>query len=201
MRNSLFMLLKSRYLSYGALLTLLFMISCRQQMESKLGIHMQKYRFPVLTGKYLGQDLPGSEPVLFAPGIVSDGMKNRDMALMPDGSEMYFSATLGDYTTILFSRQADGVWTKPEVAPFATDPEFVNIEPAISPDGKKLLFASNRPTSDTLKKAVFNIWVMNRQRDGWDEPQSIPGYVNTESDEFFPSLTNDGTLYFLTLTL
>lgn len=31
----------------------------------------EKETFPVLTGKYLGQEPPGLEPELFAPGIIS----------------------------------------------------------------------------------------------------------------------------------
>lgn len=43
-----------------------------------------------LSGPYPGQSPPGDEPVLFAPGIISDGFNNRDMAMMPDGSDIYW---------------------------------------------------------------------------------------------------------------
>ena len=47
--------------------------------------------FYELTGNYLGQELPGMTPRLFAPGIVSTGLSERDMAITPDGDEIYFS--------------------------------------------------------------------------------------------------------------
>jgi hypothetical protein len=37
--------------------------------------------FPKLTGPYLGQKPPGMKPEIFAPGIVSTGMYERDMAV------------------------------------------------------------------------------------------------------------------------
>ena len=46
--------------------------------------------FPELTGEYLGQTPPGDTPQLFAPGIVSTGMYARDIAMTPDGTELYY---------------------------------------------------------------------------------------------------------------
>ncbi len=60
--------------------------------------------FPELRGPYLGQKLPGMEPEVFAPGIVSTGLATRDVALTPDGEELYFSVTIGGRTMIMVSR-------------------------------------------------------------------------------------------------
>ena len=38
-------------------------------------------------GPYVGQVPPGSTPSLFAPGFVSTGMVERDVAMTPDGRE------------------------------------------------------------------------------------------------------------------
>ena len=78
----------------------------------------------VLEGPYLGQAAPGSEPELFAPGLVSTGMHTRDMAMSPEGDEIYFSIQAGPLVTILGSRLVDGVWTEPEVADFSSDPPW-----------------------------------------------------------------------------
>ncbi|MCU0646050.1 MAG: hypothetical protein MUC94_17540, partial [bacterium] len=53
--------------------------------------------FPKLTDSYLGQAPPGNEPLLFAPGIVSDGLHNRDLTMTPDGREIYFCSAAGNY--------------------------------------------------------------------------------------------------------
>ena len=75
---------------------------------------------------YVGQVPPGDEPVLFAPGIISDGFNNRDLAMMPDGSEIYYAVNMRsfDLSTILVVHQHEDGWSQPEVAPFATNKDF-----------------------------------------------------------------------------
>ena len=75
--------------------------------------------FPELRGPYLGQTPPGLEPEIFAPGIVSTGLATRDIAMTPDGEELYFAVTLGSRTMIMESHQENGTWTEPAVAPFS----------------------------------------------------------------------------------
>ena len=153
--------------------------------------------FPVLTGDYLGQQPPAAGAELFAPGIVTSGMYTRDMAITPDGDEMYFCVAVGGYryASILVSKRVDGRWTEPEVAPFSGSPDWVDLEPAISSDGKRFYFLSTRPDGDE-EPGDQDIWVMDREGDGWGDPRNLGLPVNTDAGEFFPSVTRDGTLYF-----
>ncbi len=157
----------------------------------------------VLEGPYLGQTLPGAEPELFAPGIVSTGMHTRDLAMTPEGDEIYFSVSAGPLVTILGSRLVDGQWEQPEVPDFAADPTIGEIEPHISPDGSRFFFVSNRsPDGSPMQEADlgrFNradIWVMEHTDSGWGQPVHLGPPVNSDADEYFPSTTADGTLYF-----
>jgi hypothetical protein len=157
----------------------------------------------VLTGDYLGQTPPGAEPQVFAPGIVTTGMYTRDLAIHPDGSEIYFGVFHPGITTIIQMRRGpDGVWGEPEVAPFATDSRFYYIEPSISPDGTRLLFLSTRvegrePDEEEVRRwANQDIWAVDREGDHWGEPYNLGAPINTGDSEFFPSQTRDGTLYF-----
>jgi hypothetical protein len=146
-----------------------------------------------LAGPYLDQPLPGDEPVLFAPGIVSNGMNNRDMAITPDGREIYWSNNLREFgvSVIMVARQTGNGWSRPEVAPFSKDPAFIYLEPAISPDGKQFFYVASRAGED-----VNDIWVMDRTGDGWGEARRLGPPVNTPGKEYFPSITRDGTLYY-----
>jgi len=159
--------------------------------------------FPLLTGPYLGQTPPGATPQLFAPGIVSTGMYTRDVAMTPDGQELYFGVLLGRFSTILETHVEQGRWTRPEVAPFARDARFFDLEPAISPDGQRFFFLSTRlaearEPGEAEIRAWSNqdIWVMDRVGGAWGEPYNLGPPVNTDAPEFFPSVTRDGTLYF-----
>jgi len=156
-----------------------------------------------LEGDYLGQQLPGDTAEIFAPGLVTTGTYTRDVAMTPDGSELYFGVLLGPVAAIIqLHRGPNGVWGQPEVAPFSRDSRFFNLEPAISPDGSRFMFLSTRvegrePEADEMRAWVNqDIWVMDRDGDGWGEPYNLGAPVNTDDSEFFPSMTRDGTLYF-----
>ncbi len=175
-------------MKWGLLVVFLFLF-CSTQNE-----------FPVLRGDDLGQKSPGKEAELFAPGVVSTGMYNRDIAIMPDGSEIYFGVVLGRYdlTAIVVTKRVNGKWSEPEVTEFSNNPEWFDLEPCISPDGQKLFFLSNRPdtANGEFKKGDEDIWVMDRVEDGWSEPYNLGPPVNSNDEEYFPSVTNDGTIYF-----
>lgn len=154
--------------------------------------------FPELSGPFLGQGLPDSIPQLFAPGVVSTGMFTRDVAISPDGKEIYFCVAIGNYTysTILFTKEIGGLWLPPEIVPFSGGPGVMDFEPALSADGSKLYFLSNRPDGEE-PVGDQDIWVVERDDNGaWGLPQNLGEPINTDGGEFFPSLTNDGTLYF-----
>jgi Tol biopolymer transport system component len=173
-------------------------LGCEPQGQPERGVE-----FPVLTGPYLGQQPPGAEPVLFAPGIVSTGMYTRDVAMTPDGREIYFGVSVGGLSVIMQTRlEAEG-WTRPEVAPFSANPDFMNLEPFVSPDGQKFYFLSTRPrdggpmpTEDIGRWVNQDIWVMDRTAGGWGEPYNLGPPVNSDDEEYFPSVTRDGTIYF-----
>lgn len=84
-------------------------------------------------GSPLGQPPPGPEPVLFAPGIVSTGLFERDVAMTPDGREVYW--TVGgpgqSWVTTMVSRREGGGWSAPEVMEHMTDPGSTQVPPAI----------------------------------------------------------------------
>lgn len=97
---------------------------------------------------YFGQEPPGNEPVVFAPGIVSvDNADAVGCTFSPDGKEFYFSRRTNGrgnfHADVMFSKREAGGWTDPEVAEFSK--EYGAYEPHISPDGKRLYFKAMRP--------------------------------------------------------
>ncbi len=151
-----------------------------------------------LTGPYLGQPLPQGEPLIFAPGLVSTGMAERDFAMTPAGDEIYYTSVLGasfEFSAIVVTRREEGGWTVPEVASFSG--RFKDLEPAISADGQSLYFVSYRPDpADPEGGDDEDIWLTRRIDGDWSEPENLGPPVNTAAPEFFPSVTRDGSLYF-----
>jgi hypothetical protein len=132
---------------------------------------------------------------LFLPNLVSTHLYERDMAVAPDGKTMYFTVQLSSgFQSIAFCiKDQKGQWTNPEIASFSG--MYSDLEPAFSPDGKKLFFASNRPVTGTNHKD-FDIWYMEKNGEKWSEPINVGYPVNTSSNEFYPSISQKGNLYF-----
>lgn len=144
----------------------------------------------------LSLDKAPNQLSLLADGFISTHISERDFAMSPDGKEIYFTiaSPRNDFQTIVFCKQLkNGQWTKPEVVSFAG--LYSDLEPAFSTDGKTLYFASNRPVNGTEPKD-FDIWLTVRESNGWSEPVNLGTPVNTKDDEFFPSITKTGNLYF-----
>jgi hypothetical protein len=147
----------------------------------------------VLAAPYLDQPPPGAEPRIFAPGIVSDGLNNRDLAITPDGAEIYWSSNLRNFevSVILVSRRTADGWSAPEVANFSRDPALRYLEPAIAPGGDALFFVAA-----PVGSRDNDIWVMDRVDNGWGMPRRLGAPINSPRSETYPSVTRDGTLYF-----
>ncbi|MEJ2055051.1 MAG: hypothetical protein P8X42_14115 [Calditrichaceae bacterium] len=149
------------------------------------------------TGAYLGETPPDSIAKLFAPGFITTGLYTRDIAISPDGNEIYFCVNIGSSTfmTMLFTQRINNIWTEPQIPNFARDLTYFTVEPHFSADGQQLFFASNRE-NDRDEKQNSDIWFIQRTDSGWAKPVNAGPLVNTNAPEFFPSVTNDGTLYF-----
>lgn len=152
---------------------------------------------PPASSSYLGQQPPGAKATLFAPGVVSTALFERDLAVTPDGREIYWTVTMpgSNLVTTVTSRLANGTWTSPEVVPQMTDPDTMFIEPAISPDGRRFFFTLAKP-SPRGRIASAAIWAMDRVGEGWGKAYDLGAPVNGEGKRFFPSITRNGTLYF-----
>lgn len=181
-------------LLYLACVLILFE-SCRVDSNREQNVQVEQQ---ILSGDYMGQPIPGKVAQLFAPEIISNGLSNRDVAITQDGKEMYFGMHNADFTfsTIIVIKEINGIWTKPEVVSFATNPNFIYLEPALSPDDNKLFFLSNQPKNIDDKIGDEDIWVVDRTENGWGQPYNLDAPINTNDKEFYPSLTKDGTMYF-----
>jgi hypothetical protein len=135
-------------------------------------------------------------PRLFAPDVVSSAHEEFGAAFTPDGNTVYFNRadpTRFNFQIILVSHFRGGRWTRPEVASFSG--RWRDIDPSLSPDGRRLFFASNRPLKEGEPlRQDFDIWVVEREGGGWSAPRHVPE-VSTEASETNTSVTADGALY------
>jgi hypothetical protein len=151
-----------------------------------------------VAGEYLGQQPPGLEVELFAPGIISTAMSEANSVFSPDGSEFYFAVWPGPGhgTTVFSTRMKNGRWTVPEVPEFLRGVSAIDV--AIAADGQRFFFCSNRSrTPDGPTENNFDIWYVDRLPDGrWGEPINPGPPLNSDRHDFYPTVTRDGVMYF-----
>ncbi|WP_339792822.1 hypothetical protein [uncultured Imperialibacter sp.] len=145
--------------------------------------------------EYLGQSTPGTTPEMFAPANVSTGNNERDIAISPDGTEIYYSLVGVQKSVIVMRKYREGRWEDPVIASFSGN--SYDIEPAFSPDGSKLYFASRRSLTNGGPDEDFDIWYVEKQQDGsWTEAKNMGAPVNSDGHEYYPSVVKSGNLYF-----
>ena len=136
------------------------------------------------------------EAQVFGADIISTSMQERDIAISSDGNEIIFS--LGTPTQsrrcLIQMMKTENGWSEKTILPFSG--KYDDIEPFISPDGDQLFFASKRPIFGDSSRTDFNLWFSSKESETWSQPTPLPESINTKGDEYYPSLSSDGHLYF-----
>ena len=131
-------------------------------------------------------------PAVFAPGVISGPADDADPAFSADGQTVVFARN----GTLMISTRRDSNWSTPVIAPFSG--QWMDQQPTMSPDGRFLVFVSNRPVhAGDDKHPVGNLWRVDRQGDGWAQPIHLPPAVNRTAGTWAPSVAGDGSLYFI----
>ncbi|HKH83607.1 MAG TPA: hypothetical protein VKA25_07985 [Gemmatimonadales bacterium] len=134
------------------------------------------------------------KPELVGEGTLSTMDDELNTAFTPDGQTVYFSKNVGDRVgVIVSSRRTGDKWTTPEVASFSG--QYSDYDPFVSPDGSRLFWISNRPV-EGKKKEDYDIWMVEKSAAGWGAPTHLPAPINTDAEEFYPTVSSNGTLYF-----
>jgi len=148
-------------------------------------------------GDYLGQNKPGIIPEVFALGVISsEKNEHGSVVFTPDLKEAYWTPIFFDppRTTILFSKNKNGVWTEPSPVWFSD--EYMDGVPSITKDGRRMYFTSFRPVHQDSLPKNRNIWVSERINDSWSEPMLVGGGISSGYEGMQVSVSDDGALFF-----
>jgi hypothetical protein len=142
--------------------------------------------------------------VLPMPDGINTAFHESNAIISADGRELYFtrnnvndgksvtSKNGVNYLQIIVRERTSEGWGREH--PFAyNNPAYSVGHPAMTPDGRRLYFASDKPGGIGGK----DIWYCDREGLGtpWNEPVNAGPEVNTEGDELFP-FVNGNTLFF-----
>jgi len=156
----------------------------------------EKVDFSVLKGPYLGQKPPGTEPEIFAPGLISTLYDQSYIAFLNDGRVCVYSAGTERGHETFYTFEEDGHWTEPQRAPFEELQGHPNY--TTGPHGRKVYYHSGKPTHPDDTREDDNIWTIEWTGSGWAEPEVLPEPPNSDYGEAYPSATAEGTIYFFT---
>ncbi|MBX2972688.1 MAG: OmpA family protein [Flavobacteriales bacterium] len=142
-------------------------------------------------------------PAQALPGAVNGSYHEGPATLSADGRTLYFTRSnylrrkllKDDRNTshlMLFRATLDSTGKWGDLRAFAYNSErWSTGHPALSPDGKTLYFASDRPGG----LGGSDLWRCRDNGTGWSEPENLGPTVNTPGNEVFPTV-NGNTLHF-----
>lgn len=155
---------------------------------------------------YFSLTQPGLIPVVFAPDIVSDSTwaEHCQVAVSPDGKEIYWSAWTTEYKTedgfknteqIFYSNFKNGKWSKPAMAEFTmNNPHGLNGGPVFSPDGKRLFFYQVK--SPWISSDMNTYYVEKNDNGEWStKPINVGEPYNTPNQDYSPIFSKQGVAY------
>ena len=139
-----------------------------------------------------------SAQTVFEPGKISlKGQHDDYITFDPKGNYLLFTKLEAGYSkgTIYWCEKKNNIWQQPSVAFFSG--KYEDSRPFVSPDGRKIFFASNRPTEANPNKRDLDIWYIEKNGDKWTEPVNAGASINTMQNETHPSVASNGNLYFV----
>ena len=147
------------------------------------------------------------EPMVMREHINSryhDGMMSYDSL----AKRMYFTRNNYFYGTLTKDEQGElnlGIYFADVVMGEFGQPEWGNLipfdhndansnsgHPSVSPDGRRMYFASDRPGG----VGGVDIWYCDNLGNQWGVPQNMGPKVNTTGDEMYPFINGKSVLYF-----
>jgi outer membrane protein OmpA-like peptidoglycan-associated protein len=133
-----------------------------------------------------------SEPVVVP---VSEEYNVGTAGISPDGQKMIvFYGGLDDQGSLYQINKNGDEWSKPAVLANSLNSPYLESTASITPDGKTIYFASNRPGG----KGGMDIWKIEMKPDKtWSQPINLGGEINSKDNEDAPFIhPNQRTLFF-----
>jgi hypothetical protein len=151
-----------------------------------------------------------SEPVPLSAPINQEDSDNIDPALTASG-DLYFASNRGDaagHFHIYFARFRAGQFEEPEKMGPAINSDFNEASPAISPDGRLLVFASTAAPEDPERRRPQDLiaagkpyprqdlYISTLQDGHWTPARHMEHGINSSAEEVYPSFSPDGKYLF-----
>ncbi|WP_421920727.1 OmpA family protein [Marinifilum sp.] len=147
------------------------------------------------TRKFLTDTYQWSKPLGIGDTINSEWNEGA-ACFTSEGDIFYFTSSQkvnknNQGTKIFAVQRQNGEWGRVALQELVPDSLSVG-HPSISADGSILYFVSDMPGG----YGGNDIWMSKKSGSGWTEPQNLGKPINSEKDELFPHIRDNGNLYF-----
>lgn len=141
------------------------------------------------------------EPRWLKPALIKDSLYSLKhegaMCFAKEGATLYFTSSReikgrNAGTRIYKASRGEKGWTNLTGSGILGDTVSIG-HPAVSVDGNRIYFVTDQIPGGHGGK---DIWYVERQGGKWTEPINVGDLVNTEKDELFPYVRDNGELYF-----
>ena len=131
-------------------------------------------------------------------GAINDDYHESSASFSYSGNLMFFTRSSAKkdrrgkrQLKIFMAKKVGDEWTDIQEVPFNSD-DFSTCHPAISSDGTRLYFSSNRPGGF----GGMDIYVSTYRKESWSTPVNLGPIINSTGNEVFPCISEDEVLYF-----
>lgn len=140
-----------------------------------------------------------SEATEFYEKDINDLHHFGPCAFNPLGGEIYFSENFTDnkgsdgryHMKLIRAVYQENEWKVIDDFPY-NSPEYSIFHPAISKDGKTMVFASNMPGG----YGKMDLYSVSKTANGWSLPVNLGPEVNSESNDFFPTFHGNEYVFY-----
>jgi outer membrane protein OmpA-like peptidoglycan-associated protein len=145
----------------------------------------------------------GWQETILLPGEVNSNLNNGPATFNTAGDTVYFSrnrivegslkdiSQKGNTLGLFFAVFRDGQWRDVQEMRF-NDNAWNVTTPCLSPDGRRLYFASDKPDGVGGSDLYFSEW----KNGYWNNPVNMGPVINTEGNEAYPFVNESGGLFF-----
>jgi len=119
-------------------------------------------------------------------------MSESGPVLLPGGELLYSTTEDFEWGADLYvAEQVDGAFVNPR--PLSLNTRGAETSPAVSPDGRFLVFQAFRELSATGEQ---DLYVSERAGPRWSTPRLLPEPINSGASDGYPSFSPDGRYFF-----
>ena len=122
---------------------------------------------------------------------INSNLHEASISLSPDGQKLYVYKDTRDFSGDIFeSKKEEGQWNEPQWLDINS--EFWEGHAAVSPNGKFMIFSSERPGGEGYR----DLYSAVKQEDGtWGDVKNLGPTINTKYDDDAPFIHSDGVTF------